>query len=384
MIRYVVQYHQWLLNIYFMKVHMIFPYAAAYREPIYLLLDQSFDCVYHFCENTDTTLNQMDYTKLKDCRFDLKEVIIHGQWRFFKGISSIEIQSGDVVICPGNIRYLSIWALLLRNKLSRRKFRIIFWTHGGYGRESSMQFFLKRLFYRLSDHVFLYGNYAKNIFLQHHIIGSDKMTVVWNSLDYDKQIKYRRILCDDVIQKHFKNGYKTILFIGRLTFEKKLEMLVEAIWRLEQEREEKYNCVFIGTGEAEYNLSEAIKKFKLSDRIWLYGPCYDDDEMYPLLKNADLCVSPGNVGLTAIHVLTYGMPVVTHNDFAHQGPEFEAIVDGVTGSFFKRDDIGSLVECVSSWFNSGCNREEIRANCYRIIDENYNPHVQLEIIKKAL
>ncbi len=361
---------------------MIFPYAAAYREPVYSLLDKEVDCIFHFCSNTDTTLKQMDYNVLNDYRFDIKEKIIHGQWRVFEGMKRIEFEKDDVIVCPGNIRYLSIWSLLLKNKLRKRN-RVILWTHGAYGRESRMQFIIKRLFYRLADHVFLYGDYAKDIFLRHHIMDERKITVVWNSLDYDKQIKYRTKECDNIIQGHFNNDYPTILFIGRLTYEKKLDMLVEALHRLEY-RDEYYNCVFIGKGEASEDILRAADKYGLASRVWLYGACYDDEEMFPLLNNADLCVSPGNVGLTAIHVMTYGIPVISHDDYSHQGPEFEAIKEGETGSFYKKDNLDSLVDCISKWFKNAPSKDKVRRNCYSVIDNYYNPHVQVSIIKSIL
>lgn len=53
------------------------------------------------------------------------------------------------------------------------------------------------------------------------------------------------------------------------------------------------------------------------------------------IYNADLCVSPGNVGLTAMHSLVFGCPVITHNCFEWQMPEFEAIQPGITGDFLR-------------------------------------------------
>ena len=80
----------------------------------------------------------------------------------------------------------------------------------------------------------------------------------------------------------------------------------------------------------------------LNQNVCFFGPCYDEFEIGMLIYNAALCVSPGNVGLTAIHSLSYGTPVISHNDFKHQMPEFEAIVPGETGAFFIANDLNSL------------------------------------------
>ena len=105
----------------------------------------------------------------------------------------------------------------------------------------------------------------------------------------------------------------------------------------------------------------------------------------PLIYNADLCVAPGNIGLTSIHVLMFGCPAISHNDFAYQMPEFEAIKDGETGSFFERDSQQSLNTAISKWFTrKDYNREAIRQACYNEIDTNWNPDYQMNIIKEVI
>ena len=123
----------------------------------------------------------------------------------------------------------------------------------------------------------------------------------------------------------------------------------------------------------------------LEKNVWFYGPCYDEKELSGLIFNADLCVSPGNVGLTAMHTMVFGTPVLTHNDFPHQMPEFEAIHEGETGAFFTLDNIQSLADGISKWFVQKSNkREEVRKACMKEIDENWTPQFQIEVLKKYL
>ena len=54
--------------------------------------------------------------------------------------------------------------------------------------------------------------------------------VIHNSLNYDRQIELRNSgLASDVFIQHFGNENPVIIFIGRLTKVKQLDMLVEAI-----------------------------------------------------------------------------------------------------------------------------------------------------------
>ena len=161
-------------------------------------------------------------------------------------------------------------------------------------------------------------------------------------------------------------------------------MIVDALAAL-RDKGEKYNLVFVGNGEEAEALKTKVKALDMDRQVWFYGACYDEGKNAELVYNADLCVSPGNVGLTAIHCLTFGCPIITHNFFEWQMPEYEAISTGVTGDFFKKDDVADLANKISGWFAEKHNqRENIRQACFKEIDTNWNPYYQIEVIKKHL
>ena len=118
---------------------------------------------------------------------------------------------------------------------------------------------------------------------------------------------------------------------------------------------------------------------------WFYGECYDEILISELIYNADLCVSPGNVGLTVIHSLSFGTPVITHNNFSNQMPEFEAIEQGVTGDFFEENSIESLEQIITKWLSFNPSKtEEMINRCYEIVDIKYNPNYQMSILSNVL
>jgi glycosyltransferase involved in cell wall biosynthesis len=169
-----------------------------------------------------------------------------------------------------------------------------------------------------------------------------------------------------------------------LTKIKRLNQIIEA-QKILEEQGKNINLIFIGKGEEENTLKKLVNKLKLNHNVWFYGPCYDEIEIGELIYNADLCVSPGNVGLTAIHVLSYGTPVATHDDFYSQMPEFEVIEENITGFFFKKDSIKSIVKKIDDWlFCTQHDREEVRESCYKVIDSKFNPNYQLKIMKSVI
>ena len=110
---------------------------------------------------------------------------------------------------------------------------------------------------------------------------------------------------------------------------------------------------------------------------------YDENLIAKHIYESDLCVSPGNVGLTCIHSLTYGTPVSTHNNFKNQMPEAEAIQDGKNGFFFKENNIEDLQVQIIKWFelyHDKTTKDSVR----EIIDLKYNPYFQLNVITKMI
>ena len=65
-------------------------------------------------------------------------------------------------------------------------------------------------------------------------------------------------------------------------------------------------------------------------------------------------------------------------------PEFEAIIPGKTGAFFKRGNIESLADAIERWFSEGRSREDTRSACYAEIDESWTPAFQVGVLKKGL
>ena len=145
-----------------------------------------------------------------------------------------------------------------------------------------------------------------------------------------------------------------------------------------------YNVLFIGAGEDKDRLVDLAKSKELSDKTWFYGECYNEDELSSLLYNSDLCVSPGNVGLTALHAMTYGSPVLSHNDFESQMPEYETIVSGKTGELYEKGNFDDFCVKIESWLTSGIDRSSVRERCYEMINGKWNSNYQLSVLTKIL
>ena len=366
-----------------MKLCVIYNFAAHYRQSVFVKMDQTFDCDWYFGKS-NADIKKMDYSLLKG---NVKEIQTwHGfDLSYQKGIIRLLRCHYTHYILLGDSRSISTFLFCIFAKLFHPRKKVFFWSHGWYGKESRAERFVKKCLFKLPNGgIFLYGNYARSLMIKEGF-KPDKLFVIHNSLAYDEQVATRRQLTvKPIFQEHFKNNYPNLYFVGRLTPVKKLDMILRAMAIL-AEKGYHYNLTLIGGGEKREELEALSKQLGLEKNVWFYGPCYDEKVLGELIFNADLCVSPGNVGLTAMHTMVFGTPVISHDDFPHQMPEFESIREGETGTFFKHDDVNSLAENIFNWFDKKRDkREEVRAACMKEIDENWTPQFQIEVLKKHL
>ena len=283
----------------------------------------------------------------------------------------------DVILLLGDMKIISNWIVSIISRLRNKK--VIFWTHGIYGNESYLKKKIRLLFLSLSNKILLYENNAKRQLIKNGLNPSN-LHVIYNSLNYD----YQKKLFDYLNEKnnYHKNNRRKIIFIGRLTKVKKIDMLINVINKL-NESNLIYDLKIIGDGPEKTYLQSISSKGVEKGYINFLGSLYDEKKIAKLLYNSDLCVSPGNVGLTCIHSLSYGTPVCTHNNFFNQMPESEIITDGKNGIFFEENSLEDLKEKIIFWFDNlhgKYSKEFIRKK----IDESYNPANQIKIFNNII
>jgi len=380
------------------KVAIVQYVTSHYRESIYRLLceqDEDFTVVlYSDRINPESSIKTIDPQKASlpveegglRWRF-VKSICLFGNFIWQKGVVKLGISKEfDVIIYSGSAYFLSTWISCFLARMTGK--RTLMWCHGFLREEEGLKGWIQKIFYRLlADGVLLYHNRAKRIMINKGF-DADSLYVIYNSLDYDTQCKIKDEISHEEIlsrrQKMFNRPDLPLwLFIGRLNRSKKLEMILDAA-KILKDRGCDCNILIIGDGPEKNNLKQLAKKQELDDNVFLYGATYDEKELSYLISMSDICVSPGEIGLTCMHALGYGTPVITHDDPDFQGPEYEAIKPGYNGAFFKKGDIEDLANTIERWLSENKDREMIAKRCYEVIDQYYNPHYQLKVIRAAI
>ncbi|MDN3619155.1 glycosyltransferase [Polaribacter undariae] len=368
------------------KVLIAYHYISHYRIPIFNLLSKNDKVEYTILagEKTDIKIKTADIelSKIPPKNGGIRWEIISNYWflKYFliqpSLLKKCFTKKYDTIIFLGTMYYLTTWMGAVIARLRGKK--VIFWSHGYIKDEKNIKGFIRFVFYSLANEILVYGQRAKDILIAKGFPES-KVSLIYNSLNYDKQKQIRNNIIQDLKKEEFfKNDLPIFGFIGRLTKQKKIDLLLLALAEINKDAP-KSNLLIIGDGDQIEILKQKSNELGLNDFVCFYGPCYDEEKIFKLITLLKVVVSPGEVGLTAIHSLTFGVPVVTHNRFDMQMPEYEAIIEGDTGSFFDYNNpIPSLVEKINEWIYLP-EDNLIKEKCFRIIDEYYNPYTQNKI-----
>jgi len=369
--------------------------APLYSEPLWKELSNSENIDYYFYSS------RKGYSSIKTIDvLESRSLNKSGSfnWYFIKNIYIKNIliyQSGviykclrtnyDVYIFNGEMNCLSTWGAAIVCKL--RKKPVIFWGHGLYGNERKIKYFFRLLFYRIADFHLIYGNRSRDLMLKSGF-SENRIFTVYNSLNFHvHESFFSDIVKDDLIKIKkelfpFSFDDPVLIFIGRITKEKKVHYLVNALEILNT-KGKRYNCLIIGGGVEMQKNRDLIDSLKLQNSICLFGENYDETLNARLIMMADCCISPGNVGLTAIHCLSLGTPVITHGNLENQGPEVEVIIPGKTGQFFKEDDINDLSLQIEEFVSPG-KKKLIERDCIDVIKKYWTPENQRTIFDEVV
>ncbi len=364
-----------------MKLCCIFNYPPLYRQSIFCKIDQNFDTQFIWAEELQKgvpcDIKRIDYKLFRRVPIINENKLLFGRLGWVTKIQLLPFKKYSTFLITG-IGSFSILSFLIISKLFGKK--VYGWGHGHKNFSGLLGLYNKTI-YKLLSGFFTYGDRGKERLVSLGI-PEKKIHVIYNSIGGRFNTGDRNSCESDVLKKHFGNNYPTLLFIGRLTRVKQLDWLIKAKYNHDRDGIH-YNLLLIGDGAEGEELQKLIQKLDNPNEVWLYGDCYDENILNSLIYNADLCVSPGNVGLTALHSMMYGTPVLSHDDFEMQMPEYETIVPGKTGILYKRGSFEDFCNKIKDWLIEPKNRLEIRQNCFEMINGKWNSDYQLEIFKKV-
>lgn len=290
----------------------------------------------------------------------------------------------DALIYLADPNMLSTWIAAMIARV--RGVPVLFWGHGWRRREPTAKRLMRNLFFNRADRLLVYAERAKQLGIASGF-PVDRIVPVYNSLDVDQA---------DVIIARIEDGSLTsiapsaffahperplVICTARLNANCDFPLLFSAARLLEQ-RGRPINILLVGDGPERTALEAMAHELDLAAHF--YGACYDEEAVGQMIYHADITVSPGKIGLTAMHSLMYGTPAITHDNLDTQMPEVEAIQHGETGLLFREHDAQDLADKIAQWIDGQRDRAAVRMAARRVIREKWNGDVQARIIDEAV
>ncbi|NPV55150.1 MAG: glycosyltransferase family 4 protein [Anaerolineae bacterium] len=373
------------------KTYIVYPYFAHYRLPILKKIQADLEIQPTFISGveTDERLKIIDAETARQNGLNWR--LVKNHWLFGKRflwqsdlIKVCLYEDYDFIVFLASPFFITTWIAMIIAKLRKRT--VIQWGH--FILRHDLKRALKRVFYGMPDGLWLYGSWAKGVLIK---LGfkEDRLVVINNSLDHEAQLTVRAGLdlqsCRRERAKYFRHPERPmLLFLGRLTRRKRIDLLIEAAAKL---RDDGFmvNVLIIGDGETGAMLKHLVSEKMMDEQVVFMNETYSENEIAMLFGMADLTVSPGDVGLLAMHSMVYGTPVISHDNPYRQMPEFEAIIPGKTGQLYEYDSVDSMAGTIRAWLETQQGRrDEIRQDCQAVIDQYYTPEYQLKMIKHSL
>jgi glycosyltransferase involved in cell wall biosynthesis len=280
--------------------------------------------------------------------------------------------------------FASTWAAAALARL--RGTPVLFWGHGWLRCESGAKRAIRCAFFALSQRLLVYAERGKRLGVEAGF-PAERITVVYNSLDVARADAVIAAIESGALHSmdpraFFADPARPLLICtARLTQRCRFDLLLEAAALLAGEGR-PVNVLLVGDGPERATLERLAMDRSLA--VHFFGACHDEERLGQMIYHADCTVSPGKIGLTAMHSLMYGTPVVTHGDLDAQMPEVEAVEPGRTGAFFRRGDAQDLAGTIARWLAAEMPRAQIRKAARAAIHAKWTPQGQARIIEQAV
>ena len=369
------------------KILLHYPFIPSYRVPVFNEMNSSSELdlvVLSASKSNDETLlsieNGWDFkhikTNLRNISFFKKE------FDFETGVISSLFKyrnEFEYYVILSNPNILSSWLYSLLAKLLG--YKVIFWGHGLLKKDIGLKKYFRRLYYKIPNAFWLYGDNAIP-FMSDIGIESSRLNVIYNSLNYavQKEIRLSKVSSRQKIREflNINEDDVALICIGRLLDKLEIDKLLNYIPILGKNGHQ-VKVFVIGSGPEESILKQLVETLNIREQVVFTGAIYDEEVLSNYYLAADASVVMGVVGLAAMHSLAYGTPLITHTNLEEHCPEIEAVISNYSGEFFEKNDVNSFQDAVEK-----VKINDYYNNCVSVIESKYTPAKQVEFMLESL
>ncbi len=277
----------------------------------------------------------------------------------------------DAVFIYGNPRLLSNIALSFFLKLARVK--VIVWGQAHTSGANALLEKIRLAWWRQFDAVFTYNdNEAEHLtqmgFASKPILGMN------NGLDQEIIDLEKKCWTDTRLAEwqsiHLDKCSLTILSCARLTTKNRFDLAIQGMKRL-KDQGINFSWVIIGDGTEAQRLKHKVEILGI-DNVYWKGAIYEEEALAPWFLSADIFLHPSAIGLSLLHAMGYGLPVITHENHRTQMPEFCALENNVTGLTYEENNPRALADAIMELAQAPNKRKKMGEAAVEKVRKFYN------------
>lgn len=286
-----------------------------------------------------------------------------GPFVWQKGLSLKGLSKGDVIVVCGDIHQLSSLWIAWRAKC--RGIKVVWWGHHTTATSTERGVKIRLAIARRLSDVMLAYTRTGIAYLEAHGFKKGKVFATENTIDQEP-IKKAIAAWNGV--DRFK-GKKGLLCCSVLREKVKLDQVIRV---LADARLKDVVLAVIGEGPMKAEYERIAAECGVTDRVIWLGATRDQMVMAPWFLSAKAFVYPGSVGLSILHSMSYGLPVIVHGNAEHQMPEFEVMEDGRTGFCFEENSTDDLLAKIVAFISDEDKRLEMSHYCQDLAFKRYS------------
>ena len=196
----------------------------------------------------------------------------------------------------------------------------------------------------------------------------DKLVMIPNGVEPQNNKSFDKDKCQDIRNKFALPEEKIVLYVGRLVYEKGVQILVNAAPKILEKVNAKF--IIVGSGYMKEQLSDIVKSMNLEKKI-IFSGFIEENELLQLQKCADVSVVPSlfePFGIVALEAMAAGSPVVVSDT----GGLSEIVDHDLNGVKVYPNNPDSLAWGVTKILLDDNYRDQLSKNAYHKIREKYN------------
>ncbi len=292
------------------KVLIIQRRIRDYRIPVFNELAKKVDLTVIHTEN-----RQLDNAQFNVLNIEMKRAL----FKWYRISLTRLANNYDVVICMMDYSFPQFLFL----NVFPRKYKLIYWGIGvdaGYDSRFDERQSVARVIFRMlkkADAGLFYTDYPVKKYIDMGL-SPEKLFVANNTV----RVEYAG--------EDEKNSF---VFLGSLYPQKRADILIEQYHNAYMKNKNIPRLIIIGEGSARESIESMVNNLDIDKMVSFTGAIFDDKKLGEYFRNALLCVSPDQAGLSVLKSMGLGVPYVTCKN-AITGGEIFNIHNGIDGILF--------------------------------------------------